>query len=74
MLFDYAQLYTVGKRSYKSELDRINRDLESAGLPRLKAEPAAHGGLQLSTENRPVATAALPSALPPTAHSGSSSA
>ncbi|GAB3630342.1 integrase [Pandoraea terrae] len=62
MLFEYAHLYTIGKRSYKSELDRISRYLEAASLPRLKAEVSASGGITLRPLTQPLAAQALPRA------------
>jgi len=48
-LFEYAQHYTIAKKSAKSELDRINRYLGAAGLPRLKLVKGEQGQRELET-------------------------
>jgi integrase len=60
VLLEYAQHYTVLKKSAKSELDRINRYLLAASLPRLKPVINELGGTQLEVQAD--TEAALPTA------------
>lgn len=53
LLFDYARLYTVEKKSIKSELDRINRYVVAGGLPALLHRPTPNGGIELIARDEP---------------------
>lgn len=56
LLFDYAQLYTIEKKSIKSELDRINRYLVADGLPALNYRVGPNNGVELfARETQPKA-------------------
>lgn len=61
MLMKYAHQFTVSKKSCKSELDRINRYLDAAGMPLLQPRVNENGSVKLVE----VPSAVLDSGLPP---------
>jgi integrase len=60
MLFEYAHLYTIGKKGALQELTRINRYLVAAGLARLRLRET--DGLNALVQQLPKAARPLPSA------------
>ncbi|MBC7415683.1 MAG: site-specific integrase [Herminiimonas sp.] len=61
-LMEYAHKYTVTKKSFKSELDRINRYLIAAGLPTLHREELPGGGFELLEVAPAMVDAGIPDA------------
>jgi len=62
MLFDYAKLYSVGKRRISQELARINRYLATARLPTWALTRGESARQLTLVAAKPQAGAALPSA------------